>query len=108
MKRNFVYIVLSLALALSLCGCGDAMVDNEVTATKAPVVTNTPMATPRVEDGIVDDNDGIIVNNDGAGTNRDDKPMIDIDETEGAEVNTQPTNSAKPTATTKPSATVNP
>lgn len=100
MKRNLAYIVLSIILALSLSACADTMMDDDSSVNNVPTVTNAPVITPDTNEGRVDDNNGVIGDNDGIKVS--DKPIIDIDETEGAEVNTQPKASTAPTATAKP------
>ena len=112
MKRNFVFIVLSLAIAASLCGCADTMMDDGVNVTSTPAVTSTPVitsmpkASPKAEDGEVNDTDGIIGDNDRAeknnGVSSTSRPSSNVDETEGAKVNTQPKGTAAPSATVKP------
>lgn len=112
MKRNFVFIVLSLAIAASLCGCADTMVDNGINVTSTPAVTSTPVitsrpkASPEINDGQVNDTDGIIENNDNLdkkdGASSTSRPSSNVDETEGAKVNTQPKGTAAPSATVKP------
>lgn len=112
MKRNFVFVVLSLVIAASLCGCADTMVDDGIKVTSTPAVSSTPVITsmpkvsPKADDGEVNDTDGIIGDED-----REDekdsaavtsKPSSDVDETEGAKVNTQPKGTAAPSATVKP------
>lgn len=104
MKKNFVYILLSMIIAASLCACGDTTMNNEPMVTTTPNATNRPLPTvsPKMDDGIVDDRDGIIEDDAREGGSVQNTPMIDLDKTEGAEVNTQSTNSPKPTSTTKP------
>lgn len=115
MKKNFVYILLSMIIAATLCACGNTTMNNESggsggsngssgsMVTSTPSVTTMPTVSPRAEDGIVDDRDGVIQDDAReGGSTAQTSPKIDIDQTEGAEVNTQPTNSAKPTSTAKP------
>ncbi|MBQ3210662.1 MAG: hypothetical protein IJB09_04150 [Oscillospiraceae bacterium] len=112
MKRNLVFIVLSLVIAASLCGCADTMVDDGIKVTSTPAVTSTPVITsmpkvsPKADDGDVNDTDGIIGDEDREekkdGVSVTNKPSSNVDETEGAKVNTQPKVSAAPSATVKP------
>lgn len=106
MRRIIAYIVLCFVLAASLCGCGDAMVDNEVSVTSTPAVTARPSASPKADDGAVNDTDGIIGRDDNnSNSMASDRPIIDRDD-EDAKVNTQPKVTAEvstaPTATAKP------
>ena len=112
MKRNLVYIVLSLALAVSLCGCANTMGNDGISVTSTPATTSSPSAassprvSPKAEDGEVNDTDGIIGDNDRAeknnGVSSTSRPSSNVDETEGAKVNTQPKGTAAPSATVKP------
>ena len=112
MKRNFVFIVLSLAIAASLCGCADTMMDDGINVTSTPAVTSTPVITstpkmsPKPDNGEVNDTDGIIEDDDHLekkdGASSTSRPSSNVDETEGAKVNTQPKGTAAPSATVKP------
>lgn len=103
MKRKFVYILLSMIIAAALCACGDTAMDSEVTVTNTPSMTNAPIVTPRVDDGIVTDNDGVIEDNMPNDGIVQSSPKADTTKpNDGAKASAQPTNSAKPTATAKP------
>lgn len=104
MKRKVVYILLSMIIAASLCACGDTAMKNEVNVTNTPAVTNAPVTTPRVNDGVVTDRDGLIEDNmpnDGV-IQTSPKPDTTAKPNDGAKASAQPTNSAQPTATAKP------
>lgn len=69
MKKSFSYVMIAAMLCLALCGCGnqnsgrdDMVVGTPVVPEMTPLVT--PMPTPDVEDGIVEDKDGMIEDND--------------------------------------------
>lgn len=102
MKKNFVYIVLSLVLAVSLCACGDTVMDDGIKVTSTPQITNAPSANPNTNGGTVKDTDGIIEEHDSTGNSITDEPMFEMEEDERADVNTQPKVSATPSATVKP------
>lgn len=103
MKRKVVYILLSMIIAASLCACGDTAMENEVVVTNTPAMTNAPIVTPRVDDGIVTDNDGVIEDNMPNDGIVQSSPKADTTKpNDGAKASAQPTNSAKPTATAKP------
>ena len=102
MKRKVVYILLSMVIAATLCACGDTAMRDDVTVTTTPNMTNSPVATPRADDGVVTDRDGIIEDNMPDDGIVQTSPKADTNKTDGAKASTQPTSSAKPTATTKP------
>ena len=79
MKKFAAYLILALVLATALCACGNdsmiddgvALPDNNITVpTASPVITqgldDNPLATPNMDDGIVNDRDGIIEEEDNA------------------------------------------
>ena len=68
MKKTIATILISGMLSLALCGCGsysgnDRGRDNDI-------LPNVPMATPNVNDGLVDDRDGLIEDHDAAENDR--------------------------------------
>ena len=82
MKKFAAYLILALVLATSLCACGnDSMIDdgvslpdNNITVpTASPAITqgldDNPLATPNMDDGIVNDRDGLIEEEDNALSN---------------------------------------
>ena len=99
MKKSIINIVFALALSALLCGCGaDRTVDGTAgdaaaSASPMPAVTATPMVTPNVDNGIVEDKDGVIDDTDGAAAS----PAVTDDAAKlpSPDVSTVPSASAK-------------
>ena len=79
MKRSIAYVLISVMLCLALCGCAnrnpgydDSVVGTPLIPDVSPIVS--PMVTPDIEDGIVEDDDGMIEEKD---TGREQKPATD-------------------------------
>ena len=78
MKKLIAYAMTAAMLCTLLCGCGSDQYGNGGAYTGTPSVapqqdttsvpTVSPMITPDVEDGIVNDRDGIIGDNNGTGS----------------------------------------
>lgn len=78
MKKLIAYAMSAAMLCTLLCGCGSDQYGNGGAFTTTPSVapqqdttsvpTVSPMLTPDVEDGIVNDRDGIIEDNNGTGS----------------------------------------
>lgn len=69
MKKSFAYVMIAAMLCLALCGCGNQNSGRDDMAVGTPAVPEmtpliTPMPTPDVEDGIVEDRDGMIEDKD--------------------------------------------
>ena len=99
MKRNIVYIVLSLAIAFSFCGCSDSALEEGSTVTNRPAVSNVPLVTPELDDGIVGDGDGVLDENDGADGGVTGTPGVSMGknkdtESKGPQSSTAPTEKA--------------
>lgn len=99
MKKSIINIAFALALSALLCGCGaDRTVDGTAgdaaaSASPMPAVTATPMVTPNVDNGIVEDKDGVIDDTDGAAAS----PAVTDDAAKlpSPDVSTVPSASAK-------------
>lgn len=94
MKKSIasIFFVLVLCAALSACGTTADNDRSQTTAIPAPTATVSPMATPDIADGEVDDEDGIIGDID---TNTPDVKASD------SAANATPKASASPKATDK-------
>lgn len=63
MKKSISVILLTAMLSLTLCGCGSYRNDGSMGRQDEIMPDITPMVTPDVSDGIVDDRDGRIEDN---------------------------------------------
>ena len=101
MKKNFC-LIFALLLCLALCACGMDRSDGRPGSGMDILPDVTPMASPDLNDGSVQDGDGIIGNGEG-GAGATASPMPSATTTPGQ-------NSPMPTTapTTAPSASPNP
>ena len=63
MKKFTACVLILVFVSALLVGCGDMNRDGEMDVIETPIIS--PIITPDVEDGIVDDRDGLIRDNDG-------------------------------------------
>lgn len=64
MKKRIACIIMAVMVMALLCACGSNRITNDAYTYPNTVPTVTPIITPDVNDGIVNDRDGIIGDND--------------------------------------------
>jgi hypothetical protein len=72
MKNKIIFILIAAFLCMALCGCGMDRTGNRPGTNDRDVLPDvTPMISPDVDDGVVNDHDGIIGNGNSSGADHD-------------------------------------